>query len=622
MICFAVCRILPRREHIRRFEAFIQPWNALHRNGCGFPYYLLRRTNEGSVSMFKNILALATFMLLCLPGTYCLAGGLSADALKKAQVNGSVRVLVMLHDDTREQIERKSSERRKNEVGQKVMSVLNRLSAKNIRIYRRFNFVPAFAIEADAAMLKRLQNDPAVSRIDIDAPGSGNAIAPDESSVLNNVSPLQGLGLDGSGMKVAVIDSGVDTDHVDLQPRLLGQQCFCSNSSGVGGCCPNGQATQSGAGAAEDGHGHGTNVNGIIVGQGNVAPRGGVPAAELVVVRVLDNNNSFCCSSDVVAAMDWVATNHPDVDAVNLSVGTGALFPGNCDTSTSYTQAMSVAVNNLIAKGAVVTSSAGNEHNSNNISAPACVQNAVSVGATWDFTGGSITFLGCTDTSTAPKKPACFSNRSVTTDLYGAGAFVTSTGRNGATSTFGGTSMASPMVAACAIALKQAVPFSTVSQRVDAMKLAPTTITDTVSGRQYPFLDCVDAVQVLIEDVAPTLSLADATIVEGNSGARVAGFVASLSKPAPAGGVSFRLQTGDTKSNGNSALAGQDYAAVGSTLVTIPAGQTTASFGVKIFGDKKPEADEIFLVSVGSVSGANLEREFAVGHIQNDDGGL
>ncbi|MGH8498996.1 MAG: S8 family peptidase, partial [Methylococcales bacterium] len=370
------------------------------------------------------------------------------------------------------------------------------------------------------------------------------------------------------------------------------------------------------------GHGHGTNVTGIIVGQGNVAPRGAVPATELVVVRVLDNNNSFCCSSDVVAAMDWVATNHPDVDAVNLSVGTGSLFSGNCDSSTSFTQAMSVAVNNLISKGAVVASSTGNQGNSNNISAPACVQNAMSVGATWDFTGGQVTFLGCTDTSTAPKKPACFSNRSVTTDIYGAGAFVTSTGSTGTTSTFGGTSMASPMVAACAIALKQAVPFSTVNQRMDAMKLAPTSVTDTVSGRSYPFLDCVDALQVLIEDVPPTLNLSDATVMEGNSGVRVASFTASLSKAAPAGGVSFRLQTANVRSAGNAALAGQDYAAVGSTLFTIPAGQTTISLNVKVFGDRKQEANEIFLASISNVAGANLEREFAVGHIQNDDGGL
>ncbi len=572
--------------------------------------------------MFKDISALSMLLLLSFLATDSRAAGLSAEALKKAKVNGSVRVLVMLHDESGERIKQKSSVQRKSEVAQKVSSVLNRLSEKKLRIYHRFNLVPAFAIEANALMLMRLQNDPAVSRIDIDAPGSGIGVAPDESSVLNNVSPLQALGLDGAGMKVAVIDSGVDTDHIDLQSRLVGQQCFCSNSNGIGGCCPNGQATQSGVGAAEDGHGHGTNVNGIIVGQGAVAPRGGVPAAELVVVRVLDNNNSFCCSSDVIAAMDWVATNHPDVDAVNLSVGTSATFTGDCDNAASYTQAMAAAVNSLIANGAVVSSSSGNQGNSNGMSAPACLQNAVSVGATWDFTGGARTFLGCPENSTAPKQPTCFTNRSATTDLYAAGAFVTSTGKNGTTSTFGGTSQASPMVTACAIALKQVAPFSTVSQRVDAMKLAPTSVTDSVSGRQYPFLDCVDAVQVLLEDVSPTLTLSDATVIEGNSGVRIASFVASLSKVAPAGGVTFRLQTSDTRSYGNSALAGQDYAAIGSTLITIPAGQTTANFDVKTFGDNKLETDEIFLVKAASVSGANLEREFAVGHIHNDDGGL
>lgn len=564
-----------------------------------------------------------TFILISLLWASCaFAGKLAPEVMQKARIEGSVRVLVMLNDDSTAAIEKKSSLQRKNDVRLKVSSVLARLPQKNLRIFHRFNFVPAFAIQANTEILRRLQNDSAVSRIDIDAPGAGSAMAPDESSLLNNVSPLQDLGLDGSGMKVAVIDSGVDTDHPDLQSLLVGQQCFCSNSGGIGGCCPNGQATQSGAGAAEDGHGHGTNVTGIIVGQGNIAPRGSVPASELVVVRVLDNNNSFCCSSDVVAAMDWVASNHPDVDAVNLSVGTGSLFSGNCDNSTSFTQAMSVAVNKLIANGAVVTSSSGNQGNSNNISAPACVQNAVSVGATWDFTGGAITFLGCTESSTTPKKPTCFTNRSVTTDLYGAGAFVRSTGLNGATSNFGGTSMAAPMVAACAVALKQAVPFSTVTQRVDAIKLAPTTVTDPVSGRSYPFLDCVDALQVLIEEVPPTISMADVTVMEGNSGARVASFTATLSRAAPAGGVSFTLQTSNARSTGNAAVAGQDYASVGSTLFNIPAGQTAASFNVKVFGDKKPEANEIFLASISNVTGANVERGFAIGHIQNDDGGL
>ena len=119
------------------------------------------------------------------------------------------------------------------------------------------------------------------------------------------------------------------------------------------------------------------------------------------------------------------------------------------------------------------------------------------VGATWDFSGGPVTYLGCTDSSTAPMQPACFSNRSATTDLYAAGAYVTSAGYAGGTSTYGGTSMAAPMVAACAVALKQAAPLASVEQRIEAMKLSPTRVGDPVSGRSYPFLDCMDAARLL-----------------------------------------------------------------------------------------------------------------------------
>lgn len=453
------------------------------------------------------IAALLPALLLAAAGTAC-AGNLPQRVLDAAQQQRRVRVLVMLRDpDSTQTLASESTRLRRQHVSAAVDAVVRRLAlnasivngnaSTGYLLRRRFALVPAIAIETDAATLQRLRDDPDITSIDLDLPGSGNSVSPDESSVLNNVSPLQGLGFDGAGMKVVVIDSGINTHHPDLLPHLVGQQCFCSSASGSGGCCPNGQATQSGTGSGEDSNGHGTNVAGIIVGQGNVAPRGAVPATQLEVVKVVDANNRFCCSSDIIAAMDWVASNHPDVDAVNLSLGTDTLFAGDCDNANATTQAMASALNALIARGAVVTVSTGNAGSSAMTAVPACLHNATGVSATWDFTGGAQTFLGCTDTSTASRKPTCFTNRSTTTDLYAAGAFVTSTGIDGGASTFGGTSQAAPMVAACAIALKQAAPAFTVAQREEAMRLSRTQITDPVSGRSYPFLDCIDALHLV-----------------------------------------------------------------------------------------------------------------------------
>lgn len=427
----------------------------------------------------------------------------SVAAQQQVQREGEVRVFVMLRDPAADAprgargvaAKRDAVPKLHARVRGDVDAVLSKLPARaKGRVLQRFERVPAVVLRADAATLAALNRDPRVARVDLDVGGSGAAVAPDESSVLNQAHQLAALGVGGAGMKVGVVDTGIDTDHVDFLGRIVGQQCFCSVGTG---CCPNGASSQSGAGAAEDDQGHGTNVAGIIGGDGTVAPRGALPAVSLVAVKVIDRNNRFNSTADVVAALDWIATQHPDIDAVNLSLGTDALFAGDCDSAAAWTQALAVAVANLNALGAVVTASSGNNGNLTSMTAPACIRNVVSTAATWDVSGGGTTFLGCTDSSIAPKQPTCFSNRNASTDLFGAGAFVRATGFNGATSTFGGTSQAAPMVAACAAALKQAAPASTVAQRMAAMTLSSTRIQDAATARSYPFLDCRDALKLL-----------------------------------------------------------------------------------------------------------------------------
>lgn len=440
---------------------------------------------------------LLAFLGMSSPSPGAAQERVSPKAMAAAQAEGRTRVLVMLQESPHSVRAKAavSPQARKQLVRAQVDNVLGDLGPlPGDAVLRRFELVPAVVLRADPALLQRLSRHRGVRRVDLDTGGGGHAVAPDAASVLNRVDGLAAQGFAGQGMKVAVIDSGLDTDHADLASSLVAQQCFCA---GDGGCCPNGNAQQSGPGAAEDGDGHGTNVSGIIVGDGNVAPRGAVPEAALVAVKVLDDDGRFCCSSDIIAALDWVAANHPDVDAVNLSLGTDALYAGDCDNQGATTQAMAASVANLNALGAVVTASAGNQGNAAQSSSPACLREVMGVGATWDGNLGAQTVLGCTDATTAARKPTCFANRSATTDLFAAGAYVTSTGRNNGTSTYAGTSQAAPMVAACATALKQAVPVATLQQRMDAMTLSLTRIDDPASGRVYPFLDCEDALRLL-----------------------------------------------------------------------------------------------------------------------------
>ena len=143
--------------------------------------------------------------------------------------------------------------------------------------------------------------------------------------------------------------------------------------------------------------------------------------------------------------------------------------------------------------------------------------------------------------------------------------------------------------------------------------------TGTVLTVTLPQGTCATGPGVCGAPVTPALSIANASVTEGNAGARAATFTVSLSSAAPTGGVSFDIATASARSTGNTALAGNDYAATSLTGVTIAAGQTSKTFTVKVYGDTRVEADELFQVAVSNVTGATVTRAAAVGTIVNDD---
>jgi len=364
-------------------------------------------------------------------------------------------------------------------------------------LLRRYVSVNALAGTLNMAGLLRLQNDPRVLRIDVDKGGRAHLV---EARALARIDPVLNVGFTGRGVTVAILDSGLDEQHPDLMNGIAGEQCFCS---GNGGCCPNKQTSQSGPGAAADDNGHGTNVAGIVTSDGTIAPRGAAPDAKVVAVKVLASDNSFCCSSDIVAGLDWILNNRPDVNIVNMSLGTADLFSGPCDSSTSYTSSYATAINALRQRGTLVFASAGNNQAARAMAAPACVANVVSVGAVYDSNIGPETFGSvCSDPTTQADQVTCFSNSYSQTDLFAPGAITTSTGLGGSVSSYVGTSQASPLVAACAADILQAYPGMTPDALEAALKQSPSWVTDPKDGLSFPRLDC----QAALSAAGPNLS--------------------------------------------------------------------------------------------------------------------
>jgi subtilisin family serine protease len=416
----------------------------------------------------------------------CVSHGQAAPAGTDAGVrealsrSSEVRVIALLDDAEALQHDRAA-------LATQVDALLSQLPASGAHLERRYQTIAAVALTVDADGLAALERAPVVRAVSLDPGGAGQML---ESGPLAEVDSVRSLGFAGAGRKVAVIDTGIRLDHQSFAGRVVDQACFCT------GCCPNGGSVQLGAGAAADDHGHGTNVTGIAAGSAVAAvPAGAATAASIVAVKVLDGNNSYCCVSDVIAALDWLRVNHPDIAAVNLSLGSFALFPGYCDGEAAWTQALSAAVNGVAAAGGSVVACTANQGSSASIAAPACIANAMAVGAVWDSNAGSATVLGCTDATTAADKVTCFSNLSPVADLIAPGAWVTSAGLASPTaaSTYAGTSMASPMVAGCLTQLREAFP-RLPRQRLEAAVLAsPVTVTRPPLTQRWPRLDCLDA---------------------------------------------------------------------------------------------------------------------------------
>jgi subtilisin family serine protease len=163
-------------------------------------------------------------------------------------------------------------------------------------------------------------------------------------------------GYDGAGATVAVLDTGIDTDHPDLAGQVVGAANFTNEP------------------AATDSSGHGTHVASTIAGTGAASGgtyRGVAPGARLLNVKVCTSAGS-CPTSWVLAGMEWAVAHGADV--INLSMG---------GDHTDGTDPLSTAVNTLTAAHDVLfVVAAGNDGpNTGTVASPGAADAALTVAA-------------------------------------------------------------------------------------------------------------------------------------------------------------------------------------------------------------------------------------------------
>ncbi|MDN3355939.1 S8 family peptidase [Actinomadura sp. DC4] len=265
-------------------------------------------------------------------------------------------------------------------------------------------FTDGFAARLSAAQLDKVRRDPGVAAIEQDQVMKISTTQVNPTWGLDRlderVLPLSrtyGYTHTGTGVDAYVIDTGIDTTLTQFGGRA---------DTAYG---------------EEDCNGHGTHVAGLIGSKSY----GVAKDVQLHGVQVLDCDGEGS-TSDVIAGVDWVRTNHAALSVANLSLG------------GSKSTALNNAVTALSKSGVFVAVAAGNDNGS------AC--------ATSPASAGSVEAAGA---SSSTDTRASFSNYGSCVDIYAPGVKIKSTYLGG-TAYLDGTSMASPFVAGVAALYKSA----------------------------------------------------------------------------------------------------------------------------------------------------------------------
>lgn len=394
-----------------------------------------RRGYKGHRLLLSGLVALGLLAALVAAGVSAAPGDASADVQVDPAIvdrledvpRAPVLIVLRLRPDVRELAD--GSPEARQSIAAMQAKVMRGLGRSSFRLDYAFENIPALSGTITAAGLVRLRQ--------LDAEVEAVALDPVLKPVLASSVPyigadrLRRAGTTGEGVRVAVLDTGIDADHLDLRDALQDEQCFLKNRD----FCPPEPHV------AEDSDGHGTHVSGIVASRGRRSSHGVAPGAEITAVKLIEERAN-AAGTAMLAALDWMISDG-GIDVINMSFGSGA-YEGHCDDADAYTKALARAFGTLKQQGVVAVGASGNDGSPTKMVAPGCVKDVISVGAA----------------DHATRQIADFTNRNETLDLLAPGVGIESSFLSGRTSTMQGTSMAAPHVAGAVALLKQAHPWA------------------------------------------------------------------------------------------------------------------------------------------------------------------
>jgi len=313
------------------------------------------------------------------------------------------------------------------------------------KVRHKYKFIDAFSAKIPAAKISSLSKMPQVEKIYYDQivslppqPETGILMTRSTQTIGANY-VWNTFGYTGTGIKVAIIDTGINYNHPDL-----------GGGFGHGKKVADGYDFVNNDADPMDDNGHGTHVAGIVAANGSL--KGVAPNATLFAVKVLSSTGSGS-ASNIIAGIDWSIAHGANI--ISMSLG-GTTVPND-----EFADVENIVSDAAVKEGVVVVVAAGNEGpGTGTIDAPGSAKKVITVGAS--DSAGTVTISDDTIASFSCRGPSAFGR--LDPEVVAPGVKINSTSYSGGYTIMSGTSMATPMVSGSAALLLQKNPALTPAQ--------------------------------------------------------------------------------------------------------------------------------------------------------------